>query len=407
MAIEIATIDDVNLHFDQLKLDIRISGNARWIDQKVTPDILSALAEAILNHREYSPDEEFTMRSLWDDSRLDEIMREVFSKPSLENPSASNEYDKVISQPLRALAYARIITLDHRSRRNYYKLNSNISILKFIAHREVNAYKFLCIYIKKVLKDSGQWVYFDKFLSNGLNENLTTYDYRELKEKFKEFTINYTPINTGVEVSRIFTKILNPLACELNIRGTYHGNLSRHKIKYSELLYNRENFRDLDKDKSLTREEYKLRLEVNPGFKYTINKSVKQVRDRFKVTELNDGGEITKETVIHHIFMKHEKPYLAGHLENLINLTPNQHLTKAHPSMNFTVTDPHYQKIFLEKKIKDTQFSEKNSDGFYSKENLIEVLNIGFGVNEFEMSDDYDHLLYKLNKIYVDRYSEP
>lgn len=112
MANEIASVRDINIHFDHLDLDIRASRNARWIDQKVTPDILSAISEAILSHRQDSPDEEFTMRTLWNDPKLDEIMRDVFSKPSLNNPSASNEYDKVISQPLRALAYANIISME-------------------------------------------------------------------------------------------------------------------------------------------------------------------------------------------------------------------------------------------------------------------------------------------------------
>lgn len=401
----IATIEQIESHFSQLRLDIRESNNGRWIDQKVTPDILSAISEAILSHRKDSVDEEFTMKSLWDDPKLSELMTEVFSKPSLENPSANNEYDKVISQPLRALAYANIISMEQRSRRNFFKLNSNIHILKYIAHREVNAYKYLCIYIKKVLQDSGLWGFFSRFLENSSSNDVSMADYRILKEKFEQFSILNTPINNVVETRRIFTKVINPLACEFNARGTFHGRLSPHNIKYSELLYNRENFRDLDKDKRMTREEYKLKLESSPSFKYTINKSIKQARDRFKTTELLDGSEVTRETVIHHIFMKNERPYLAGHLENLINLTPNQHVTKAHPSMNFQVVDPYYQKKFLIKKIFDTKQSEISADGFYSKENLIEVLNVGLGVDSFNQSDNYQILENKLINIYSERFS--
>lgn len=400
MANEIASVRDINIHFDHLDLDIRASRNARWIDQKVTPDILSAISEAILSHRQDSPDEEFTMRTLWNDPKLDEIMRDVFSKPSLNNPSASNEYDKVISQPLRALAYANIISMEKRSGRNYFKLNFNTPILRFIAHREINAYKYLCIYIKKVLIDSDQWLGFNKFLTKGQAGDLTSADYLALKKGFEIFTITNTPINKVTEVRRIFTKVINPLACELGVRGTFGGHLSPYKIKYSELLYNRENFRDLDKDKSLTREEFQFKLDTNPGFKYSISKSIKQARDRFKKTELMDGSEVTDETVVHHIFMKHERPYLAGHLENLINLTPNQHVTKAHPAMNFLVIDSNYQKRFLVKKIMDTEKSEALRDGFYSKENLIEVLNIGLGVDVFDVADEYTYLVNKLDKLY-------
>lgn len=407
MADSLVTLDHIRAHLDSIDLDVRVSQNGRWIDQKVTPDVLSAVADAVLNHRLGSPDKEFTMASLWEDPRLDEIMREVFSKPGLENPSANNEYDKVISQPLLALSYAKVIDLHKRSGRNFFKLNHSVGILKFIAHREVNAYKYLCLYLPKVLKDSGEWQYFDRFIDSGRAGIVSSSDYSELKNRFVAFTIKNTRINNEVEARRIFTKVLNPIACQYGIRGTYRGRLSPHKINYSELLYNRDNFRDLDKDKGLTREEYRQALNLNPAFKYTVNKAVKQIRERYAETELLDGSEITRETVIHHIFMKHERPFIAGHLENLVSLTPNQHVTKAHPSMNFSVIDPGYQKLFILKKVADTRQSENDRDGFYTKEGLIEVLNVGLGGNHFHESDSYSEITTKIGKIYLDRYSIP
>ena len=41
----LASIEDIQNHLNNIDLDVRKSGNGRWIDQKVTPDVLSLTAE--------------------------------------------------------------------------------------------------------------------------------------------------------------------------------------------------------------------------------------------------------------------------------------------------------------------------------------------------------------------------
>ena len=62
-------------------------------------------------------------------------------------------------------------------------------------------------------------------------------------------------INGEVEVRRIFTKVLNVYSAENGIQGTERGRLSPDIIYFSDLMYNRKNWRDIDKAKAQTRQE--------------------------------------------------------------------------------------------------------------------------------------------------------
>lgn len=405
MNAEIATLDEIQKHLDLLNLDIRISKYGRWIDQKVTPDILCALAETILSHCAEDDNKQFTMATMWDDPKLHELMTVNFSKPSLNNTKARNEYDKVISQPLLTLAYAEIINKSSVNRRNFFTLNPDaIRILKFIALRERNAYEFLCIYIKKVLKDSGLWNTFENFLVLGSAKKPSVSDFVHLKEAFEDFTHTYTPINGKDEPRRIFTKVINPLAYQYQAYGTRGGHLTKTFITYSELLYNRENFRDIGKNKNLTREEFEELLSKQPSIQNQIKKAKDQVRLRHRLTEVNDGSEVTQNTEIHHIFMEHEKPELAAHYENLINLTSNQHRNKAHPNSNFSRIDNGYQKLCLLSKLNSVEISESERDSFYSKRRFVEVLNVGFGEEIFSQSHPFNSIRSMLDNYYQEKW---
>ena len=78
-------------------------------------------------------------------------------------------------------------------------------------------------------------------------------DYHELKEQFGKFMRGHTNINNKREINRIFPKVLNVYAVYNQIRGSKQGRMSRHVFTYSDLLYNRTNFRDLGKPKNVTR----------------------------------------------------------------------------------------------------------------------------------------------------------
>ena len=100
----------IRQHFSGLNLDIRKSGNARFMDQKVTPDVLSFIAECVISYVAGTGKQQFTKNDIWKFRYFVVNAQAVFNKPSPRNLSAGSEYDKFISQPLKALAYAGILS---------------------------------------------------------------------------------------------------------------------------------------------------------------------------------------------------------------------------------------------------------------------------------------------------------
>ena len=88
--------------------DIRISGNARWIDQKCTPDVLWSISDFILNYVD-NVNEQFTVADIWTSDYAKLTIAETYSKPGTDEKTAENEYDKVFSQPTNLLCYAGIL----------------------------------------------------------------------------------------------------------------------------------------------------------------------------------------------------------------------------------------------------------------------------------------------------------
>ncbi|MCQ2677593.1 hypothetical protein JT237_00545 [Helicobacter pylori] len=84
--------------------DIRKTQNARWIDQKCTPDVLSIVADCILEFTQYSIEKSFSIRDIWDNPYTNENVKMIFSKPDLNSDFSMHEYDKFFSQPIKLLA---------------------------------------------------------------------------------------------------------------------------------------------------------------------------------------------------------------------------------------------------------------------------------------------------------------
>ncbi len=271
-------------------LDIRKSHNARWIDQKCTPDVVCLVAECIVNHCErYNRDGyqvehaqteyeyivsgtecvginrsseshdavrcnaqvKFTVMDILKSKYAEIVVQNVFKKPNPHKVLAKSEYSKFFMQPMEMLTYAGVLVKSKEARRNVYVIAYD-EMLKFIALKERNALEFMQKYIRKVLSDSGLNELFDRFF-----EQQTVWAYQELKRAFSDFTLEYTPINGSAECNRIFIKVLNPLSFANNARGSERGRLSLNKITYDMLLYNRLNVRDKQsgKPKELTRKE--------------------------------------------------------------------------------------------------------------------------------------------------------
>lgn len=390
--------------------DIRKTHNGRWIDQKCTMDVLCLVSDCIVEYIRNKPDKTFTVNDIWYNEYTVENVQQIFSKPD-PTQKASNEYDKYFGQPIKLLDVAGIIH-GEKSGHGYTYSIVNQELLEYISFRERNSYNFLCLYIEKVLKDSGIYRMFEYFFR--LQDKNS---FKELKDAYTNFTINNTPINGATECGRIFTKVLNPLACKYKKCGTERGHLSKDIITQDMIMYNQRNWRDIlsEKPKDMTRADYEVtlpKLDDDYMTTYRINRAKKNLRRfndlyRESKTELFDERHIMDiATQIHHIFPVNEFPVIADYLENLIALTPTQHFLYAHPNNNTQYIDRMYQYLCLVAKtgtIRDNLLGKREEPIIYDFYLYQIVLNTGLGTEEFfdiqEM--DFDGLLNRIEKFYV------
>ena len=368
--------------------DIRISHNARWIDQKCTPDVTWSIADFVLNYADNVKDT-FTVKEIWTSEYAKLTIAETYSKPGTDEATAENEYDKVFSQPLAMFCYAGILEDICRGKRHLYRIK-NRELLEYIARNDIYALRFLYNYIEKVLRDSGLFDKVEAYFNfqDKIHFNL-------LKSAFIDFYHTYTPVQYDYEPKRIFTKVLNPLAFRYGKRGTEHGKMSANRITKSDMMYNRDNFRDVysEKPKEVSRQDWLVlhpEIDVRNGYFEQMMTSSKRILRQY-ITAVRSGiSELTQfvnefedrqpATQLHHIFPKNEFPEIMHFLENLIALTPNQHYGFAHPNNNTQMIDITAQKILLVAKtcsIKANVTSELE-DHIFTFENLLYVLSVGW-----------------------------
>lgn len=393
-------------HYDY---DVRKSHNARWIDQKCTPDVLCIIADCILEFVNSNPDQEwFSSLDIWHSEYTTQNVESIFKKPNPDESKARNEYDKFFQQPMEMFANAGILNKKKIGNRNSYKL-WNKMLLEFISIREMNALKFLYLYNVKVLKDCDIYEYFEDFFNHPTPES-----YDRMKKEFGRFTVFNTPINTPVECNRIFTKVLNPISFIKGTYGTEHGRISSGKITKDMLMYNRQNFRDIytNKPKEMTRKEYYYSLTDKPNenlIQYQSNKAKKLLRafnDKFfdGKSEVNDELANGPAINMHHIFPANEFEEISGYVENLIALTPSQHFTKAHPNGNTQIIDKGYQQICLLAKADHIEQNIKHAqEVIYSFDDFMIVLATGLNDERFHEIDDgdYSETIRLINMDYV------
>lgn len=380
--------------------DIRKTNNARWIDQKCTPDVVTIIADCIL---EYTSDDKnkdiFSSMDIWHNNYTVVNVEDIFKKPSPKSKAAKNEYDKFFQQPMEMLSYAGILTKIKKGNRNFYSI-ADKGLLQEIAFGERYALFFLVKYIEKVLRDSGIYSLFEEFFDKQDKNS-----YEKVKFGFRDFTIEYTPINNETEVFRIFTKVINPLAYDKSSYGTERGRLSKDIITYDMLMYNRDNFMDIyqSKPKGITRKEHETPSPSRARFiQYQMDKAIKNVKRvnqyyNFGLSEVE--GDDNPATETHHIFPKTEFPEISYFEENLINLTPNQHRNQAHPLGNFSVVDKEFQKICLIAKLGTIKFSIENNLGVYDFNNFLVVTDTGYRTDIFSQIElyNYEEVIRQIN----------
>ena len=381
-------------YLNQFDLDVRKTNDARFADQKCTPDVVCFIADCIRNS--FSEGDYFDTNSIWASQYFIKNTRAIFNKPWPNDARARHEYDKFIAQPLRLLASAHILELEREHRKNVYRIR-NEYMLDYISQRERNTFTFLSCYFEKVLSDSGIWRHFLEY-----KENPTRESYLILRDRFVRFMIGNTAINTDVEVRRIFPKILNVLAVDNQIPGSERGAISKYVYTFADLMYNRKNWRDLNKDKSITRQEA---VEDNEELKqqeayntYYVQKAIAHLRKIQKESEVHDQWGQGDATQVHHIFPKSMYPQIAHYLENLILLTATQHYTKAHPNNKTQEINKEYQLTCLLAKADTIDYSlKKFGERYYRKESFLYVIKVGLSQEqEWPMTMSFADIKHQL-----------
>lgn len=391
--------------FDKQELDIRRNNNGRWIDQKCTPDVVSVIADFIITYLIEDVDDlscKFTSKEIWFSDKAKKVIEKLFKKPNVSEKTVEREYDKLFGQPMKLLATAGILKEYSRAghRRAHLYEVVELDILEYISYREQNSLRFLVHYINSTLNQSGIYEKFEEFF-----DKQTPEAYNILKIKYRDFIKNNTNIKGSLEINRIFTKVINPLAFKLNKKGTKSGRISKHSISYDMLMYNRDNFIDIynEKPKNMSREEYMKQENINYNTDLTdyqmgkAKKIIKNYNDKFRnsLSEHYEESEKNSRAVhIHHIFPKNEFIEIAAYIENLICLTPNQHLLKAHPNGNTSYIDRGYQYLLLLSKMHIINENLRSDNIIYSIEDFKYVLSVGLD-NELFIEIDNDCAIIK------------
>ena len=382
----------INEYLSQFDLDVRKSNDARFIDHKCTPDIVCFIADCVLNMIATKPT--FTIKDVWQTQYFIQNTRVLFNKPWANDKKAQHEYDKVLSQPLKLLAYARILNV--QKKRSLIFSVANEELLDYISRKDRNAYNFLYCYFVKVLKDSNFFRYFEEYQQESAKDPVSAKD--ELYKRFHRFISGNTNTKSKKDTDRMLHKILNVYAAEHHLHGS-NGDITY----YSDLMYNRKNWRDMDKDKTITRQEAMTpdKIEKQEAINtYYVQKAIALIRKIHMVSEVNDSWGNGEATQVHHIFPKSQFPQIAHYVENLILLTATQHNTKAHPNNKTQQVNKDYQLVCLLAKADTIENSLlRYGEKYYRKESFVYVINTGLTA-EFSTGLSFNDIKTKLVQIY-------
>lgn len=269
--------------------------------------------------------------------------------------------------------------------------------MDYISRRERNSYNFLYCYFSKVLKDSGFWRYFEEYLHNVTDNRIAAKN--ELYDRYYRLISGNTPTQSKLDIYRMFHKVLNVLATEHNVPGS-SGKEAR---MFSDLMYNRKNWRDLNKEKSITRQEAAeehIDEQQEAYNSYYVQKATNLLKKIQKESEVHDSWANGSATHAHHIFPKAQYPQIAHYIENLIMLTATQHNTKAHPNNNTQMIDKDYQLVCLLAKADTIEQSLRRvGERYYRKESFLFVIKTGLDC-ELSMQLSFQDIKNCLIQIY-------
>lgn len=138
--------DKILAELQKQNLNLRDSGY-RYMDQKVTPDVLAFIADCVVN-LPTSTRSSFTKSDVWNSSYFSKNVVMMFNKPQADNATAIHEYDKFTAQPLKTLSFAGILTESKDGQSNNYSI-ANEEFLEFISLSDKNAFIFLFFTCRK------------------------------------------------------------------------------------------------------------------------------------------------------------------------------------------------------------------------------------------------------------------
>ena len=387
--------DEINKYLSQFDFDIRKSHDARFVDQKCTPDIVCFMADCVLNMIATKP--VFVINDIWETQYFITNTRVIFNKPWANSKDTYNEYNKVLSQPLKLLAYAHILNVEKVNGTLTFSVE-NEDLLEYISRKDRNAYNFLFCYFSKVLNDSGFMRHIDEYRRSYARS--ITEAKAELYDKYYRMIAGNTPSKSRTDITRMFHKVFNIFAAEYGMPGS---NGKPYAQTYSDLMYNRINWRDMDKDKTVTRTaakqgEVEERQQIINS--YYVQKAIAALKKIQHTSEVHDAWGNGEATHAHHIFPKSEFPGIAHYIENLILLTATQHNTKAHPNNRTQQINRDYQLVCLLAKA-DTISKSLSQVGekYYRKESFVFVINTGLSV-EMSATLSFEDIKTELIQIY-------
>lgn len=376
--------------------DVRKTGNGRWIDQKCIYDEVCFVSDCIVDYLLNGGEQPFTSPTIWHQEYSISNVMHVFGKPDPTTKSVIDEYNKFFRQPMKMLAAAGVLSENKVGSTIFFSVK-NQDMLEHIALRERNAFDFICLYIEKVLRDSGMWDPFASFFDEQTEEQ-----YENVKAKFAKFCKDYTPITTDLEANRIFTTIINQLACNMHKKGTYRGHMSSTIITLDKIAYNKPNWYDnlTGKEKNISRRDFAENgaLDIDDNtYDYMVTRAMRNLRE-FILKYYNNEPEVIdrysigqRQSAIHHIFPRSKFPSIAMYIENLIALTSAQHLQEAHPGGNTREIDKGFQYTCL---IYKTDHIKKNIEGIpgipvkYCFRDFMHVLDVGLSTDYFGQLDE-------------------
>jgi len=371
---------DLENYFERVSLEKTIS-NGTYFEQKITPDVLSFTARCILELTNEDLTQEFSDNQLRDLDFFEQITTTYFSKPG-QSSETENEYNKFTSYHLGLLEFSGILE-EVSQRPKKYKI-IKLEILKFISENDRNALIFLEAYLKKLLIDNN---FSEKFKE--YKDQPTQQKYVWLKDQFWRWAREHTGVrgNLPTHTNRVFNKIFNLFAYTNSLPGESRARIREGLCPYRYLIYNRLNFRDVNRPMGMSRLEYNKIIErdvADVGWIALLTQTAKsKIRARHLTSEVDNDNyspEINGRIQVHHIFSRAEYLEFSSYLENLISLTAGQHNSHAHDRGPQSLNKK-FQIICLLAKLESINASINQNDSFYDLKKFVEILNKGLGLS--------------------------